>query len=142
MNLLRGGKISSLIICFMCLFGCNGGEKSVEMGPVETVEAFYKAISIGQWNDAMALCDTLTMKEYIDNHIEAWTRLQKKDENAMNIAKSIFENMTVTVDDMHKDDNKRVVIYTVEADGLSKNKRAIVTKVERAWRVESITDVN
>ena len=114
----------------------------MEMGPVETVEAFYKAISIGQWNDAMALCDTLTMKEYIDNHIEAWTRLQKKDENAMNIAKSIFENMTVTVDDMHKDDNKRVVIYTVEADGLSKNKRAIVTKVERAWRVESITDVN
>lgn len=142
MNLLKGGKIIGLTICFMCLFGCKGSEKSVEMGPVETVEAFCKAVATGQWDDAKALCDTLSIGEYIENQMQTWAQLEKEDEGAMRVAKSIMESATVTIDDMHKADEKRIVTYTIKTDGLSKTKKAVLRKEEGAWRVEAITEAD
>lgn len=124
------------------LFGCRGGQKSVEMGPVETVEAFCKAVTAGQWSEVGALCDTLGMKEYIESQKLVWEQLEKEDEGAMKVAKSIMESATVTVDDMKKADDKRVVTYTIETDGLSKTKKAILKKEEGEWRVVSITEAN
>ena len=135
-------KISVVAICFACLFGCKGGQKSVEMGPVETVEAFCKAITAGQWNEAETLCDTESMKEYIESQKETWNRFEKEDEGAMKVAKSIMENTVVTVEDMRKADDKRVVTFKLEADGLSKTKKATLKKEEGAWRVEKITEEN
>ena len=54
MTLSKILKISVVAICFACLFGC-GGQKSVEMGPAETVEEFSKAIAACQWDKAMEL---------------------------------------------------------------------------------------
>ena len=124
------------------LFGCRGGQKSVEMGPVETVEAFCKAVSMGQWDDAEALCDSLSMKEYIESQKQIRAQFEKEDEDAMKVVRSIMENTTVTVDDMHKADDKRVVTYTLETDGLSKTKKATLKKEEGEWRVVSITEAN
>ena len=124
------------------LMGCKGGEKSVEMGPVETVEAFCKAVSTGRWDEAEALCDTVSMKDYLESHKDLWGRLEKEDEGAMKVARSIMEGATVTVDDVHKSDDKRIVTYTLEADGLSKTNKATLEKEEGAWRVEKIADAN
>lgn len=124
------------------LSGCRGGQKIVEMGPVETVETFCRAVTAGQWSEAGALCDTLGMKEYIESQKLVWEQLEKEDEGAMKVAKSIMESATVTVDDMKKADDKRVVTYTIETDGLSKTKKAILKKEEGEWRVVSITEAN
>ena len=143
MNLLKGGEIIGLTICFMCLFGCKGSEKSVEMGPAETVEAFCKALTAGQWEEVENLChDTADMKEYIESHRQLWAKFEKEDEAAMKVARSLMESTVVTVDDMRKDDDKRVVTYTIEADNLKKTMKATVMKVEGAWKVEKITDAN
>ena len=129
-----------VIISTLGLTGCRGGQKSVEMGPVETVEAFCKAVSMGQWDDAEALCDSQSMKEYIESQKQIRAQFEKEDEDAMKVVRSIMENTTVTVDDMHKADDKRVVTYTLETDGLSKTKKATLRKEEGAWRVEAITE--
>ena len=133
-------RLYAVVAAMVCLVGCWGGEKSVEMDPVETVEAFCKAITSGEWEKAEALCDTLSMQEYIEGHKQAWTIFEKEDESAMQVAKSILENTTVIIGDMHKADEKRVVTYTIEADGLSKTKKATLKKEEGAWIVERITD--
>jgi hypothetical protein len=39
-------------------------------------------------------------------------------------------------------DDRRIVTYTLETDGLSKTKKAILRKEEGAWRVEAITEAN
>ena len=130
------------LLTVVILAGCKGGEKSVEMGPVETVETFYKAMNAGQWEEAEGLCDTESMREYIENHKNAWEKLEREDEGAMKVAKSIMESTTVTVNDMRKDDDKRVVTFTLETDGLSKTKKAVLEKEEGAWRVSRITEVN
>ena len=129
-----------VVVSTLGLTGCRGGQKSVEMGPVETVEAFCKAVSMGQWDDAEALCDSLSMKEYIESQKQIRAQFEKEDEDAMKVVRSIMENTTVTVDDMHKADDKRVVTYTLETNGLSKTKKATLRKEEGAWRVEAITE--
>lgn len=129
-----------VVVSTLGLTGCRGVQKSVEMGPVETMEAFCKAVSMGQWDDAEALCDSLSMKEYIESQKQIRAQFEKEDEDAMKVVRSIMENTTVTVDDMHKADDKRVVTYTLETDGLSKTKKATLRKEEGAWRVEAITE--
>ena len=131
-----------VIISTLGLTGCRGGQKSVEMGPVETVEAFCKAICSGQWSEAELLCDSLSMREYIETQKQTWARLEKEEEGAMTVARSILESTVLTVEDMSKNDDKRVVIYKIEADGLSKTKKATLKKEEGEWRVVSITEAN
>lgn len=135
-------RLFIIVTGLACMTGCKGGEKSVEMGPVETVEAFCKSISIGQWDKATALCDTVSMKEYIESYKDLWDGLEQENEGAMKVTKSIMEKATVTVNDVHKADNKRIVTYTLEADGLSKTNKATLEKVEGAWRVSRITEEN
>lgn len=134
-------RISAFLVALMTLAGCHG-ERSMEMGPVETVEAFYKAVSVGEWDRAESLCDTLSLKEYLTTHKNAWKHLEKVDQNAMEVAKSIMTNTTIKIEESNKVDEKRIVTFTIEADGHSKKKKATVAKVEGAWRVEKITEVN
>lgn len=124
------------------LTGCWGGQKSVEMGPVEVTEAFCKAVAAGEWTAAESLCDTLSMGDYLMSHKEAWSKMEKEEGDAMEIVKSIMAKTTVSVKESHKADDKRIVTFTLETDGHSKTKMVTVAKVEGAWRVEGITEAN
>ncbi len=113
-----------------------------QMKPEETVEAFCKAVARGDFKTAMPLCDTLTMKEYIDNYVQAWDVLVQKDSGAVAIAASSLAESVFTVDDITKDGEKRIVSYTITAgDGMQKKKSATVKKEEGEWKVEKITDI-
>ena len=50
--------------------GCNGSQ-SVEMGPAEVVEAFNRAVTAGDFGKASELCDTVSMKDYLESYKEA-----------------------------------------------------------------------
>ena len=121
--------------------GCKGGQ-SVEMGPSEVVEAFNRAVTAGDFSKASELCDTVAMKDYLDSYHEAWDVLQAEDSSALSIAASILEKAVIEVEEVKKEGDKRIVLYTLEADGHSKTRKAIVKKEEGAWRVERITDAN
>jgi hypothetical protein len=105
------------------------------------VEAFCRAVTAGEWAEAEALCDTLSMKEYLDSYKEAWETLHKEDSCAMAIAKGILAGTVMSVDDIRKEDDRRIISYTLTADGNRKARKAVVRKEEGAWRVERISDV-
>jgi hypothetical protein len=134
-------RINAVVAGLVILAGC-GGSNEKAMGPEETVEAFCRAVTAGQWNQAEALCDTLSMKEYLDSHKEAWETLQKEDSCTLAIAESILAETIMTVEQVSREDDRRVVSYTLTADGNSKMRKAILKKEEGAWRVERITDAN
>ena len=123
------------------LTGCKGAEKEKVMGPEQTVEAFCRAVTAGEWAEAEALCDTLSMREYLDSYKEAWETLHKADSCAMAIAKGILAGTVMSVDDIRKEDDRRIISYTLTADGNRKARKAVVRKEEGAWRVERISDV-
>ena len=112
------------------------------MGPAEVVEAFNRAITGGDFTTAYQLCDTVSMKDYLDSYQEAWNVLTAEDSSTLSIAVSILEKAVTEVKEVSKSDEKRIVLYSLEADGHSKTKKATVKKVEGAWRVEEITDAN
>ena len=136
-----GGIALGAVAAFAFLVG-NGcsGRQSVEMGPTEVVEAFNRAVTAGDFGRASELCDTVSMKGYLDSYKEAWDVLNAEDSTIMSIASSILEKAVIKVEDVKKDGDKRVVLYSLEADGHSKTRKAIVKKEERAWRVEMISD--
>ena len=133
-------RISCALLGLSSLTSC--GLKSVEMGPVETVEAFYAAVTTGNWCEAEALCDTLSMQDYFETNKHAWDQMTKEDEKAMTIARSVLEQTNLTIVDMHKDGDRRIVLYTLEVNGHSKQQKATLRKEGGAWRVERISEEN
>ena len=125
----------------LCAVGCKSS-KSVEMGPSEVVEAFNRAITGGDFTQAKQLCDTVSMKDYLDSYHEAWDVLLAEDSSALSVAASILEKAVIEVEEVKKEGEKRIVFYTLEADGHSKTRKATVKKEKGAWRVERITDAN
>jgi hypothetical protein len=112
------------------------------MGPADVVESFNRAITAGDFSQARQLCDTVLMKNYLDSYQEAWDVIMAEDSTALSIASSILEKAVIDVVEVRKEDEKRIVLYTLEADGHSKTRKATVKKEEGAWRVERITDAN
>lgn len=138
---MKKGLFLLIIVAAGFVWGC-AGERSVEMGPAETVEAFCKAVAAGDWSEARELCDTVSMKEYLDIQQEAWNRLGNDDSSIMAIAKEILAETSIKIDASEKEEDKRIISYTLAADGLSKKCKATLKKEEGAWRVEKIQDAN
>ncbi|MBR2608547.1 MAG: DUF4878 domain-containing protein, partial [Bacteroidales bacterium] len=136
-----GGIALGAVAAFAFLVGngCNGNRSS-EMGPAEVVEAFNRAVTAGDFDMASELCDTVAMKDYLESYKEAWDTLNAEDSTILSIASSILEKAVIEVEDVKKEGDKRVVLYSLEADGHSKTRKAVVRKEEGAWRVEMISD--
>ena len=120
--------------------GCNGGG-SEAMSPEATVEAFTRHIASGEIAKARCLCDTTSMKEYIDGWMQTWERLEKKDSNALTIAASILAGADFKVERSEKTDRGRDVYYSIETAGKSRSRKATLRKEEGEWRVETVKDV-
>lgn len=121
--------------------GC-GGRNDVEMGPEDTVKAFCRAVAGGDMEEAMSLCDTITMKGYIEEYAAAWGMLAEKDSSATAIAASSLAEADIIIEDMVKEGgDRRMITYSIiTCHGLEKKKKAAVRKEEGAWKVEEITD--
>ena len=135
-------RLHAVVALLICMTGCKGGQKSLEMGPADTVIAFHKAAAVGDWAEAQKHCDAAIMREYIDTYKAFFENLEKKDEGAMKVARSILDDLTITIDEVRKEEDKRTVRYTLGINGMSKTKKSTLVKKEGAWKVEKIIEVN
>ena len=140
--LAAGITLKAVIVLILLVAGGCKNSTSIEMGPADVVDAFNRAITGGDFNQARQLCDTVSMKDYLESYQEAWEVIQAEDSSALSIASSILEKAVIDVEDIQKEGEKRIVLYTLEADGHSKTRKATVKKEEGAWGVERITDAN
>ena len=137
MEMRRG--IFGIMVAVVMIAGCGGGKQTV-MGPEETVEAFCRAVSVGKFDEAMSLCDTMTMKKYIDTYAQAWDVLEKKDSNTLAIAAASLAEAEFMIEDIIKEGDRRHVFFRLTFNGEEKQKLAITRKEEGAWKVETIID--
>lgn len=132
--------IVALIGICTLMHGCGNAEDKKEMGPEAVVEAFNRAVTAGDFDAACSLCDTVSMKGYLDSYIEAWETLQREDSSALAIASSLLSGAVLEISKVEKDGEGKVVYYTLEADGHRKERKATVKKEEGEWKVQEITD--
>lgn len=137
------GGVAIGAIVAVILLARSGKEKSVEMGPGETVEAFYRAMSRGDFDGAMSLCDTAAMASYVDAYRKAFEEASHKDSSATAIAASILSEAKLEVSDVRKEEDRRIVFYSVCPEGMEgKEKVATLRKEEGAWIVTDMRDRN
>lgn len=121
--------------------GCgNDGKEKAEMGPEDVIEAFSRAVASGDFETAYNLCDTASMKTYLDEYMAAWEMLQEKDSSALAIASSILSGAEMKIEKVDKDGEDRIISYSLEAEGNVKERKARVRKEEGEWKVQEITD--
>ena len=137
-------NIIIILTLFVVMFGislfrtCSNKDKQTEMGPEETLEAFYKELCAGEFDCASSLCDSLTMSGHINDFRMAW---EKNDSTVSDIASAILSELSVTVTDVEKDGQTRTIFYELSIpDKQSKEKVATLSKEEGAWTIEKITD--
>lgn len=128
------------IISAAVIWSGNDRDKSSGLGPAETVEAFCRAVTAGDFDKASSLCDTVSMQRYLESHMEAWEKILKEDSTSLAIASDILSKAVMNTLSIEKDGDRRIVVYTLEADGHRKERRAAVKKEAGAWKVETITD--
>lgn len=136
-------KAAAVVTVMMMAAGCGQRSESVEMGPGETVEAFCKALAGGDFETARNLCDTVAMNGYIRNYAEALDMQMQADSCVAMIAAGMVAKAEISIDEVVKEGDRRVVHYSVMAsEDMAKTKTARVKKEEGAWKVEAITDRN
>ena len=136
-------KTAVAVVAAMVAAGCGQRSESVEMGPGETVEAFCKALAGGDLETARGFCDTVAMNGYIRNFVEALDMQMQADSCVAMIAAGMVSQAEISVDEVVKDGDRRIVHYTVRvSEDMTKTKSAKVRKEEGAWKVEAITDRN
>ena len=131
--------IALVVVLTIAFRGDSSGPAKAE-GPAQVVEAFNRAITAGDFEQAANLCDTISMKSYIESHKQAWHSINKEDSTVLSIAADILSGTVIDIEDILTEDGKKVVLYALETDGHSKSRQARLKKEEGEWRIESITD--
>ena len=134
--------IAALIGICTLMHGCRDAEVEKAMGPEAAVEAFCRAVAAGDFETADELCDTVSMKGYMDEWQKVWNDLQKEDSSALAIASSMLSGAEIEVIRTERNGDKRTVLYRIEAEGNSKTRTATVKNEEGEWKVEEISDAS
>lgn len=130
------------VAVMMAACGRKDGSKAAMMGPEETAVEFCRAVAGGDFAGAAALCDTLTMKEYISSQEKAWSMLHKADSSAYRIAVGLLAEAEMTVEEVIREGDERHVFLTIVFEENRKDKQVILKKEEGEWKVTAITDRN
>ena len=134
--------IAALIGICTLMHGCRDAEEEKAVGPEAAVETFCRAVAAGDFETAGGLCDTVSMKGYLDEWRKVWNDLQKEDSSALAIASSMLSGAEIEVIRTERNGEKRTVLYRIEAEGKSKTRTATVKNEEGEWKVEEISDAS
>jgi hypothetical protein len=130
-------NILALAAIALITAGCFQGNES-EIGPQETLEAFYRSICSGDFDGAGNLCHKPEMDGYLENFRTTW---EKTDSTVAAMASDILSEMVIEVSDENDSGEKSSIFYKLTtSDGQSKEKVATLRKEEGTWKIEAITD--
>ncbi|MBO5419989.1 MAG: DUF4878 domain-containing protein [Bacteroidales bacterium] len=142
MFIIRAAVVCAIALVVVLVIALRGNSSSQTKadGPAQVVEAFNRAITAGDFEKAASLCDTISMKNYLESYKEAWQVINMEDSTVLAIASEILTGAVLNIEEVLNEDGKKLVVYTLEADGHSKTRQARLKKEEGEWRIEAVTD--
>ena len=136
-------RLFIVILIGVCavMYGCgNNAQEKKAMEPEEVAEQFCRAVAGGEFGQALELCDTVAMKDYLNEQKATWKMLEQVDSSAFSIASEMLRNIDFTVDDIVKEGEERHVFCSMNFNGSIKGKLIILKKEEGEWKVSQIAD--
>jgi hypothetical protein len=83
------------------------------------------------------------MGSYLEMNRNNWEHMRQTDSTVAEIAASLLSSAEVEIGDVVRENDRRMVHYSIDAVmGMKKNKIATVKKEGSAWKVEKITDAH
>ena len=132
--------IVALIGICTLMHGCRDAEEKKAMEPEEVAEQFCRAVAGGEFGQARELCDTVAMKDYLNEQEASWKMLEQVDSSAFSIASEMLRNIDFTVEDIVKEGEERHLFISIRFNGSNKGKLIILKKEEGEWKVSQIAD--
>lgn len=132
--------IVALIGICTLMHGCRDAEEKKAMEPEEVAEQFCRAVAGGEFGQARELCDTVAMKDYLNEQEASWKMLEQVDSSAFSIASEMLRNIDFTVEDIVKEGEERHLFTSIGFNGSNKGKLIILKKEEGEWKVSQIAD--
>ena len=132
--------IVALIGICTLMHGCRDAEEKKVMEPEEVAEQFCRAVAGGEFEQAWALCDTVAMRDYLNEQEASWNMLEQVDSSAFSIASEMLRNIDFTVEDIVKEGEERHLFTSIGFNGSNKGKLIILKKEEGEWKVSQIAD--
>lgn len=117
------------------------GNKEQGLTPQETVKTFYTALTEGNWDEAMQVCDSASagMKEYVAAFKSRFEKHHKQDSTTAGIASRILKKMEIIFGDGNKNRDTYTACYTLKTGNMDKEKKAVLRKIEGKWLITCIT---
>lgn len=136
MNTLR----HVIIFTAALIIAACGGKKS-ETEPADVVVMFHKSLTALDFGQATGLCCGHGAEEYVATFENAYKEAQAKDASATEIAAGMLAADEVIIGETSKDKDIRTVFYTIgDGYGNTKEKIAVLKKVEGEWKITEIKD--
>ena len=132
--------IVALIGICTLMHGCRDAKEKKGMEPEEVAEQFCRAVAGGEFEQAWALCDTVAMRDYLNEQEASWNMLEQVDSSAFSIASEMLRNIDFTVEDIVKEGEERHLFTSIGFNGSNKGKLIILKKEEGEWKVSQIAD--
>ena len=133
--------IAAAAATVLSLLVSTSGKGSRSQEPDSVVKAFLESVTAGDLTAARQYCDTTDMKCYLESRRHVMDSIIRADSSAAAVALSVLAETEVTISDIKKDENRRIVSYTLENSGHSKARKAVLEKEEGEWKITAIQDI-
>ena len=102
---------------------------------------FYTAVTTMKFDDAAKYCVEGAMDEYINGYKEGFEALVAKDKKLAAKVEEKAAQTTITIGEVTKEKEVRTVDFTLaDYSGNTKEKTAVLKKVEKEWKIAEIKD--
>lgn len=131
-----------IFLCSAALVAVScGGKKKSEVEPADVVVMFHKSLTALDFELASGLCCEGEAEGYVAAFENAYKDALAKDAAAAEIAAGMLEAEEVIIGETARDKDIRTVFYTIsDGCGNTKEKIAVLKKVEREWKIAEIKD--
>ena len=135
----RFGFIAAICLAITLASSCEG---KADMEPDAVVTEFYTSLYSMDFENAEKFClEESAAIAYLDGYRQVYETSLKRDEKVTNNAAEKAAGCTITVTETVKDEDSRIVSYTIsDIYGSTKEKEARLEKVEKAWKIAEIKD--
>jgi hypothetical protein len=135
-----GLAVAAAAIAAAFLSGEGASQKGEKPGPEGVVSGFVSAMKSGDFEAALALCDSASMHEHMHAYMQKWQEACQKDSASFCLMTEMLAGTTIEFEGMTEEDGMCHVGYKLAMDDNEKVCRATLRKEEGEWKIVEITD--